>query len=557
MKNQKKSRLAKPQFNLDLNDELVVDNFAGGGGASSGIELGIGRPVDIAINHDEEAIAMHQVNHPHTNHYCENVWDVDPREVTKGRPVGLAWFSPDCKHFSKAKGGTPVEKNIRGLAWVVVKWAAAVRPRVIMLENVPEFVTWGPLTDENKPCPIRKGETFDNWKGQLEGLGYKIEHKELRACDYGAPTIRKRFFLIARCDGKPIVWPKPTHGPGLEPYHTAAEIIDWTLPTPSIFGRKKMLVKNTLRRMVKGVERFVLNEPNPFIISYYGPKKPGGDFRGIQLNQPLPTQTTENRFGLISPFIARIGHTKWGGDGMQYPVSDPLTTITSKAEHLLVAPFIVKHFGGMVGSSIDTPIPTITARGTQNQLATSHLLKLRNNQFGQDVREPIPTLTAGGGHIGEVRAFLVKYYGTAIGQSISDPLHSVTSKARFGFVSAECFDPPLTDDQRYSSWCVARLMEEHGDICKESRSSIPGPRPSAIGVGDSIIVDIGMRMLSPKELFHGQGFSDDYIHEFEYKGKPLTKTAQVRMCGNSVPPNLAEALVNSNFKKDQAQEDVA
>lgn len=284
------------QKSFSWTDDLIVDNFAGGGGASLGIELALGRPVDIAINHDESAITMHEFNHPCTEHYHASVWDVDPRQAVKGRHVKLAWFSPDCKHFSKAKGGKPVEKSIRGLAWVAIRWAATVRPDVIMLENVEEFVTWGPLVD-GKPCPRRKGQTFTAFTRALERLGYQVEYRTLRACDYGAPTIRKRLFMVARCDGQPIVWPAPTHGPNLIPHRTAAEIIDWSIPCPSIFERSRPLAENTLRRIAKGLERFVFNNP--------------------------------------SPFIVRIGHTGFGGDAMQYSINTPLTTITSKNEHLL------------------------------------------------------------------------------------------------------------------------------------------------------------------------------------------------------------------------------
>ena len=389
-----------PQQGLNFAGELVVDNFAGGGGASTGIEAALGRPVDIAINHDPEAVRMHEVNHPQTTHFCESVWDVKPLQVCNGRPVGLAWFSPDCKHFSKAKGSTPVSKNIRGLAWVVLRWAATVRPRVIMLENVEEFKKWGPLiTGEDgvlRPCKANQGRTFHSFKNALKRHGYRVEHKELRACDYGTPTIRKRLFLIARCDGQPIHWPAPTHGDPkthavktrqLKPWVPASKIIDWSLPCPSIFERKKPLADNTMRRIARGVQRFVIDNPKPFIVRskqpaeatyclpyiqpYYGDKSPIA--RGRELTQPIGTQTTENRFALCTAFLA-------------------------------------KHFGGVTGTTVDKPWPTITTKGCQNQIITTHLLKLRNNQFGQSVKDPIPTLTAGGSHVGEVRALLIQYY---------------------------------------------------------------------------------------------------------------------------------------------------
>jgi DNA (cytosine-5)-methyltransferase 1 len=600
--------------------EIIVDNFAGGGGASTGIEMATGRSVDIAINHDPAAIAMHEVNHPETEHYCESVWDVDPRAVAAGRPVGLCWLSPDCKHFSKAKGGKPVEKKIRGLAWVALRWVAVVRPRVIMLENVEEFKTWGPLVigpdGKQWPDPKQKGRTFNSFVNALRRHGYEVDWRELRACDYGAPTIRKRFFLIARRDGRPIVWPEPTHvdpesdevkSGKLKPWRTAAEIIDWSIPCPSIFERSRPLAENTMRRIARGIQRFVIDNPKPFVVkvnhAYY-------QFRGQSLDEPMQTITAKNGWGVVTPYIARIGQTGFGGDRMQYEVTDPLTTVTTKAEHLLVTPvlgvntsghpgsppneplrtvttgnhhmlvsptlieigygegpgqaprapglhkplgtvvaggrkhamvaaFIAKHYGGMTGVEADTPFPTITMRGTQNQLVTahiarhfgesvgsptdapigtttaggggksslvtSHLIKLRGTcADGQPVTEPMPTVTAGGLHVGEVRAFLMKYYGSADnGQPMDEPLHTVTTKDRFGLVTIEG-----TEYQ---------------------------------------IIDIGMRMLEPHELFAAQGFPRNYIIDRDAKGNSYPKSAQVARCGNSVPPPFAEALVRSNL----------
>jgi len=524
--------------------ELFVDNFAGGGGASTGIEMATGRSVDIAINHDPAAIAMHQANHPETEHYCESVWDVDPRKVTAGRPVGLCWLSPDCKHFSKAKGGKPRDKNIRGLAWVALRWAATVRPRVIILENVEEFVTWGPLTPDGYPNPKQKGRTFRSFVNALRRHGYAVEWRELRACDYGAPTIRKRLFLIARCDGRPIVWPEPTHGDPqspevkagrLKPWRTAAEIIDWSIPCPSIFERARPLAENTLRRIARGIQRFVIDNPKPFVIKFQQ------NSIGQPLNRPLDTvMAGAARFRLVTPYIARIGQTGFGADRLQYEAEKPLTTITTKAEHLLIAPFltqyhsyddsargqtldrplltqdtsnryglvaafIAKHYGGMTGVGADTPLPTTTMRGTQNQLVTSHLVKLRGTcADGQPVTEPMPTITAGGLHVGEVRAFLLKYYGSADnGQQLDEPLHTITTKDRFGLVTIE-------------------------------------------GV-EYQIVDIGMRMLEPHELFAAQGFPLNYIIDRDANGKSYPKSAQVARCGNSVPPPFAEALVRANL----------
>jgi DNA (cytosine-5)-methyltransferase 1 len=397
-----------PQFTLSLHAELVVDNFAGGGGASTGIESAIGRPVDIAINHDPEAVAMHQANHPQTQHLCESVWDVDPRAATQGRPVGLAWFSPDCKHFSKAKGGRPVEKKIRGLAWVAVRWAAVAKPRVIMLENVEEFVTWGPLTAEGRPCPANKGREFRVFVNALRRQGYGVEWRELRACDYGAPTSRKRLFLIARRDGQPIVWPQPTHaakpakGSGLKPWRTAAECIDWSLPCPSIFERARPLADATLRRVAAGVQRYVIDAAEPFIV--------------------------------------RIGHTGQGDAGKTRSTGKPLSTVTSKAEHLLVSPTLVQTgYGEREGQSprvpgLDKPLGTIVAGGAKHALVAAFLAKHYTGVVGSDLRAPVGTVTAVDHH-SLVSAFLVKFYGSG-GQwaGCGEPMHTIPTKDRMGLV---------------------------------------------------------------------------------------------------------------------------
>ena len=404
--------------------ELIVDNFAGGGGASTGIELATGRSVDIAINHDPAAIAMHRANHPATKHYCENVWDVDPVEACAGRPVGLAWFSPDCKHFSKAKGGKPVEKAIRGLAWVAIRWAKLVRPRVIILENVEEFTTWGPLIG-NRPDQTRKGQTFRRFVHALKRYGYRVEWNELRACDYGAPTIRKRFFLIARCDGLPIVWPEPTHGDPstlfvasgiLHPWRTAAEIIDWTIPCPSIYDRKKPLCENTMRRIARGLRKFVLEHPQPYIVDDH-----------------------------IAPFLIQY-HTEQSGKEVR-------------------------------GQAVDKPLMTADS----------------SNRYGL------------------VTAFLTKYYGQGEGQSLREPLHTITAKDRFGLV--------IVRGEPYQ------------------------------------IIDIGLRMLTPRELFRAQGFPEDYIIDRDADGKHYPKSAQVARCGNAVPPPFAEALVRANLPEMCGEEE--
>lgn len=543
-----------------IDNELIIDNFAGGGGASTGIERALGRPVDVAINHDPVAIAMHRANHPGTRHLCESVWAVNPAEVTGGRPVALCWLSPDCKHFSKAKGGKPVDKNIRGLAWVAVRWAATVKPRVIILENVEEFKTWGPLLETGKPDPGKRGRTFNVFVNALKRRGYVVEWKELRACDYGAPTTRKRLFLVARCDGRAIAWPKPTHGdPASEavrsgrllPWRTAAEIIDWSLPCPSIFDRKRPLAENTLRRIARGIQRFVIDNPEPFIIKVNHGRD---EFRGQNINDPMQTITAKNGWGVVTPFITRIGQTGFGADRMQYTVKGPVTTVTSKAEHLLVSPtliqtgygehenqaprvpgiekplgtvvaggqkhalvsaFLAKHFGGGYtgpGLPMNRPFHTVTAKD-HHALITSHLIKLRGtSRHGQAVTDPLHTITAGGLHIGEVRAFLLKYYGTNIGVEPDEPMQTVTTKHRFGLVTI------------------------HGQ--------------------DYQIVDIGMRMLEPHELFAAQGFPSDYIIDRGADGRVFSKAAQVALCGNAVPPPFSEALVRVNLVEEERIEAV-
>lgn len=520
---------AKPQASLWF-DELIVDNFAGGGGASTGIEMALGRPVDIAINHDLDAIAMHTINHPHTTHYCESVWDVDPVKVTNGQPVGLAWFSPDCKHFSKAKGGTPVNKEIRGLAWVAMRWAATVRPRIIMLENVEEFKTWGPVVD-GKPCPARKGKTFESFVRQLEQLGYAVEWRNLVASDFCAPTIRKRFFLIARCDGQPIVWPTPTHGnparldfkkSGLKKWKTAADIIDWSIPCPSIFDRKKPLAENTLRRIARGIQRYVIDNPKPFIVRI-GQQGFGGDGMQYGTEQPLTTITTKAEHCLVLPHITKYYGAKSETEVRGGVINEPIATQTTENRFGLVSAFLTKFRTGATGSSMDEPVHTITAGSFVKRpggaahamgMVTTHLLHLRNNCDGRSVEEPLPTLTAGGGHVGEVRAFLIKYYGNEKeGVSLREPLHTVTAQDRFGLVTVR--------GEQYQ------------------------------------IIDIGMRMLEPHELFAAQGFPADYIIDRDASGKPIPKYQQVARCGNSVCPPLAKVLVEANFAEETSFSKVA
>lgn len=629
-------------------DELIVDSFAGGGGASTGIEMALGRSPDYAINHDPEALALHRANHPDTVHLSKNIYKVDPLDVVGRRKVGLLWASPDCKHFSKAKGGKPVKREIRDLAWTVVLWAERARPRVIILENVEEFQTWGPLIETPKgimPCPDRRGETFREWIAALKKHGYKVEWKELRACDYGAPTTRKRLFLIARSDGKKIVWPEPTHGPGRLPYRTAAsDVIDWTIPCPSIFDTSeeimtklgiravRPLAENTMARIAKGVKRYVIDAAKPFIVdvahssvSPSGVKRWGDGIKdadkpmgnvtagGIQQgvvvpslvgcggragqsrprsgDEPLGTSTTKADLCLTTAVLSAAQH-----GGLNRGVDEPVHTITASpkdqnqvvtatmvqtgygerralyrcpdcdltfhderatgvgglapaecpkcgeedrieivspgqepraldigkplgtvvaggAKHAVVSAFLAQHntmpSGGVhPGHHAEEPISAVTASGSQQAIVSAGLMNMKgSDRRMSDVEEPTPAVTSQGNHVGEVRAFLMKYYGNeGEGHDPAKPLGTVTTRDRFGIVTVE--------GEPYQ------------------------------------IVDIGMRMLTPRELFKAQGFPPGYqIDTGVFDGgetRPLTKTAQVRMCGNSVCPPIAAALVAAN-----------
>ena len=621
-----------------IRGELIVDNFAGGGGASTGIELATGYSVDIAINHDPEAIKMHKANHPNTKHYCENVWAVDPMKACKGHPVALAWFSPDCKHFSKAKGGKPKDKNIRGLAWVALRWAGLVRPRVIMLENVEEFKTWGPLNRRHHPIKSKQGETFRRFVQQLRDLKYEVEFQELVAADYGAPTMRKRFFMIARCDGKPIVWPEPTHGPAdseavkaglLKPYVGTYTQLDFSLPCPSIFDTSEEIKKKygiravrplapkTMKRIARGLKKFVLENPEPFIIQC----NHGGERRPNDIREPMPTITGKHGYGIVEPYMVQIGQTGFtadrgkdvqellativsknehclvnanlrpAGDGAGFPIDrkrypaycdpeemdklpfadpeteweiqkqlqtpymgtnttnhpggsckDPIYTITTGNQQCLISPTLIQYHSetaqgevrgqcidepimtvdgsnryGLVtsflhkyydggykgaGDSIENPLPTVTS-WDHNSVVTANLIQMNNHCDGKDIRQPLPTITAGDGHFGEVRAFLIKYYGQGTGQDLKEPLDTVPTHDRFGLVTIEGID--------YQ------------------------------------IVDIGLRMLEPKELYGCQGFPADYIIDHDYTGKTYPRSEQVRRCGNAVCPPIPAALVKANL----------
>ena len=595
--------------------EIIVDNFAGGGGASTGIEMAIGRSVDIAINHDANAIAMHATNHPQTLHYCESVFEVDPVMATTGAPVGLAWFSPDCRHFSKAKGGKPVKKEIRGLAWVAIRWALDTNFRVGMLENVTEFQTWGPLLEgEAQPDPARAGETFAAFVGMLStgiaadhpaldevceclqldrhgpeitrlvrGLGYTVEFRELRACDYGAPTIRKRFFMVMRCDGQPVTWPKPTHGDphslavqsgNLKPWRTAAECIDWSLECQSIFDRKKPLAENTLRRIARGIQRFVIENPAPFIVkcNHTSTKTKYDCFRGQALTEPLQTITKTHGYAIVTPHLTKF---RTGATGQE--VTEPMPTVTAGTSkrpggngHALgvveakLTPFISRQFGNSIGHKLNEPLATITAGGGgKSALISPTLIQVgygeREGQAPRalDIGKPMGTVTAGGNKFALVSAFLAKHFGgnySGPGASMDAPVHTVTTTDHHALVTSSLIkfrgtntgqptDTPLHTVTASGTHLgeVRTFLSEHTSDDHES--------PGLVNI-DGItyqIVDIGMRMLQPHELYAAQGFPSWYVIDRDYMGNKFAKDKQVARCGNAVPPPFAEALVRANL----------
>ena len=525
---------------ISMMEEIIVDSFAGGGGASTGIEVATGRVVNIAINHDADAILMHSVNHPFTEHYQASVWDIDPEEVCKGRPVGLAWFSPDCKHFSKAKGSALVDKHIRGLAWIVLRWAATVRPRVIMLENVEEFQTWGPVR-KGKPVKKKACKTFQQWKWQLMNLGYEIEHRELMAADYGAPTSRKRFMLVARCDGRPIVWPERTHAPAdhpdviagkLLPWRSAAEIIDWTQPMYSIFATKqelkerygvnavRPLADNTMRRTIRGVDKFTIKSGKPFlvptgygdmsaanVIQYHTEQTEAARVNG--LTEPMPTVDASNRYGLTAAHL-----TEYYGNGQPVDLRDPAHTVTAHDREALTAVHLDKYFGGGYsgcGNSADEPITTITAE-PRHSICAAHFVEFKGQDKGQSAADPLRTITASAGEFGVCSVKIERYaHGAEIG-----------------------YWPEIRE--LLNKYCGYTLAED--EILLLNISGIW-----------YFISDIGLRMLTPRELYNAMGFPPDYIIDFvdPKTGKEYSKSAKVARCGNAVCPPMAEAVVRSNL----------
>jgi DNA (cytosine-5)-methyltransferase 1 len=488
-------------------NEIIIDSFAGGGGASTGIELALGRAVDVAINHDTNAIKMHETNHPFTRHYCENIFKVDPIKAVQNRPVALMWASPDCTHFSRAKGGKPVKKEIRGLAWVILKWASKVRPRVIILENVPEFVTWGKIDKSGRPIKERKGETFKQFTGHLENMGYAVDWRVLDASDFGAGTSRHRLYLIARCDGESIIFPNATHGDGLLPKRTAAEFIDFSVRGKSIFNRKKPLADATLNRIAKGLDKFTIKNPKPFI-SYIMSNNTNN--QGTSTAAPLGTITTGNRHFVMSPHISKYfsgAHQKGSA------VDTPLDTITAVDHNALATANLIRcnHSGGTRIENIEKPIATITvnAGGNEFALVEHHLCIFRRNMDCRGIDEPLPTATARAGHFAYIKTYFTKY----------------------------------SPDVPAGNWEQVRDL-----LNKYAGYSIAGDEILILEIDGTqyFISDIELRMLLPRELYGCQGFPRDYIINRTSDGKPLSQSEQIKKVGNSVCPPVASALVRAN-----------
>ncbi|MBO0142297.1 DNA cytosine methyltransferase [Agrobacterium sp. Ap1] len=625
---------------IQTSSPLIVDSFAGGGGASTGIEMALGRSPDIAINHNADALALHAANHPHTLHLSENIFKVDPLDHVAGKHVGLAWFSPDCKHFSKAKGGKPVERNIRDLAWVIVLWAQRAKPDVIIMENVEEWKEWGPLIETERglmPCPASRGQTFQKWCKAMKAAGYKLQHRELRACDYGAPTIRKRLFVVARRDGQPIVWPEPTHGSPTDrdviagrkqPWRTAAEIIDWSLPCPSIFDTANEIMQKhglrairpladaTMARVARGTKRYVLDATRPFIVNLtHGVRTEDVDrpfntitganrgekavispsitrfntgATGSAMDEPAPTVTANSYIkkpggaaplGMIAPSLMSMkgsdrrdsaanaphptvlaggGHSAvivptlvgcGGRAGQSRPrgADEPMATVTAKADVCTAAVFVAQHnndsrrVGGVnPGRAADEPMSTVTATGAQQGVVSAFVSRQFGASIGHGVDEPSATVTAGVNKSALIAPFMQAYYGTGDGGEEDQPCRTITTKDRHGHVEASLVAPPFTPDQHDRAREVAAFLRSYGFWDDREFVTL------TIGEAEFVIVDIGMRMLTPRELYSAQGFPADYKIDADANGRPFPKNVQVSCVGNSVSPPVAAALVAAN-----------
>lgn len=576
---------------INLFDEIIIDNFAGGGGASTGIELASGRPITVAINHDPSAILLHRTNHPYTEHLQASVWDVDPKEVCRGRTVGLAWFSPDCKHFSKAKGSALLDRNIRGLAWIVLRWAGTVRPRVIMLENVEEFVTWGPVR-KGKPVKKRAGETFWKWKCQLIDLGYRVEHRELIAADYGAPTTRKRFVLVARCDGKPIRWPKRTHAPAdspevkkgkLKPWRSAAEIIDWSIPGYSIFESKEYLKKtygvnavrpladNTMRRIIRGVDKFTIRSGKPFLVEcnhsggghLSAECKPLGTITqkytggvcdsllapvtvtntsnsvGSPANQPVHTVTTAGNQILSSASLIQY-HTEQTESVRASGLNGPINTVDASNRYGLTCASLVEYYGNGQPLDISKPMHTATAHDREG-LVSAHIQKYFGGVIGAEAEDPLPTVTSVD-HNALCAAHVSEFKGQDIGQNMGKPLRTVTSIAPFG--TCNTMLAKYKEGTNLGYWTQVRdLLNKFCDYTMKEDEILL----LVINGIAYYIADITLRMLTPRELYNAMGFPPDYKIERDYKGNSYPRSQQVARCGNAVCPPMAEAMVRANL----------
>lgn len=616
---------------LEQAEGLHIDLFAGGGGAGEGASRVRGRSADIAVNHSPVAIAMYKANHPTTNCFIESVYKVKPRNVIPaGKHVSLLWLSPDCTHHSKAKGGKPKDQKIRGLAWSAMPWVKHCRPDVILLENVREFLDWGPLhkthsngcTGEDEKCakkchfmtPIksRKGETFRAFVRKLERYGYVVETRILKACDFGAPTTRERMFLQARRDGRAISWPIPSHGPNrAQPHRTAAEIIDWSIPCSSIFDRVKPLVDKTQARLARGVVKFVIEAARPFIISTRHAESlaapmivkvksySGGGNNAMAADEPLRTITASKRgeFAVAVPYLVRRSNGERVGQAPRIEdISKPLTTVVAQGQkQALCIAFLAKHYsdrptGGWAGGqAMDKAIGTITAQDhhsvvaanliryngdqpgaervadvdgpigtldTSNRYAVvaSNLIKFRGTSAAHiaasahDLEQPVPTVAAQGTHLAVSATFLVRYNGQSCAQPVDAPIGTLDTRDRYGSAEVELSQAEIPK----SAHQVYDLLVRHGYdgsyLDHENRLVWV-----EIGPDRYVITNIGMRMLVAPELFAAQSFRPDYIIDpIGPRGKRLTKTEQIRACGNSVPPALAEAVVRAAEYRDAA-----
>ena len=514
---------------------MIIDCFAGGGGASVGIEMALGRPVDIAVNHDPQAIRMHKTNHPDTLHLTEDIFKVDLKKYVGDSHVDLMWASPDCTSHSKAKGGQPRKQGLRILPWAVYKHAKKILPAVMIIENVEEIQQWGPLDKDGKPITERKGEDYRRFICAMQSLGYDFDSRELVAADYGAPTTRKRWYAIFRRDGRSIVWPEPTHNKtgtdGKEKWVPVSSVLNFSDLGKSIFGRKKPLAENTMRRTARGLEKFVFRNPEPFIIQV---NHSGDSFRGQKVNDPLPTITQKHGFGVITPvgapFIDKTfgGNYKGSGSGMNHPLS----TITTVDHNRLITPLLIQYHSettknGVRGQAVTDPLQTIDTSNRYG-MVIAFMEKFYKSGVGQSLTEPIHTITTSPGHFGQVSViavdwkqlqaagvdeevvqkatwvsqFIMEYYGTGTGQSIDSPLHTIVTKDRFALITV--------------------LGSEY------------------------VILDILLRMLTAEELKLAQGFPKDYIIDRDYNWKKYPVCEQVKRIGNSVVPIMAKVLVEAN-----------